>query len=358
MTTTTAQPGDIFCDCAVPLSAAVLSASRDFGVKGWMKYVRYDNAIRGKYGSAAEAELVWSFGMYYMMNWEIQGDRALQGYPVGRSDGSRSRTWLRSIGYPEDVSAPVSVDQNTDFGNGNTVAGFVRGHWETDGDRCMNISYLDKDGTELIARQNPELDPHNWLPGAMSWSPGFYSEWKAIQARYSKLWDRYRAMADRAMVLSPTAVAIQFPSTEAFGIHVDFNLVLRPFNVWGARREVHVDPPVIVQPPVEVQPETPVVSVPKEDKLATARITVEGRNAQFYGTGTLLPDGSVHCVVVTWSGPGEESFHQDHSAAPDVVHQHYMPETLQRDLVLIGNPAEIQDSLHSWNDGDFYRVVK
>lgn len=263
---TVAQPGDIFCDCAVALKPAVLSASRDFGVKGWMKYVRYDAVARSKYGSQAEAALVQSFGQYYMLNWEIQSDRAVQGYQVGRSDGARSRQWLRSIGYPEDVSAPVSVDQDTNAVNGSAIAGFVRGYWETDGDQCMNISYLDKDGTELIARQNPEIDPRNWIPGAMSWSPGFYSEWKAIGAKYSKLWDRYRAMAERALKLSPTAVAIQFPSTTAFGISVDFNLVLRPFNVWGTSQE-HV----ITQPAVATQPATkPAVVTPGSTNPNTA----------------------------------------------------------------------------------------
>lgn len=96
------------------------------------------------------------------------------------------------------------------------------------------------------------------------------------------------------------------------------------------------------------------------DQLATAIIRVTGRNAQFISTGTLMPDGSVHCVCITWFGPGplENPFLIDHSSASDIVHQTYTAETVQRDLVLVGvYPDEIEDSLHAWVAEDFAHAI-
>lgn len=105
---------------------------------------------------------------------------------------------------------------------------------------------------------------------------------------------------------------------------------------------------------------TPTTPTAKEDTLATAILQVQGRNAQFIGTGTKMPDGSVHCVCVTWYGPGPEGnpFLTDHAAAGDTVHQPTSVETVQRDLVLVGcYPEDIQDSTHSWTAGDFAHAI-
>lgn len=98
--------------------------------------------------------------------------------------------------------------------------------------------------------------------------------------------------------------------------------------------------------------------------MATAILHVPGRHAQFISQGPLLADGSVHCVFATWFGPGDfgpgqsNPFVDDHSAAPDTVHQDTLATTLQRDIVLLGNPEEIIDSTGGWRAEDFYRVIR
>lgn len=98
----------------------------------------------------------------------------------------------------------------------------------------------------------------------------------------------------------------------------------------------------------------------EEDEMATSILHVPGRNAQFIGQGTKLADGSVHCLLVTWFGPGPEGnpFLSDHAAAPDIVHQDTLLSTLQRDIVFLGNPEEINDSTGPWRAEDFYRVIR
>jgi hypothetical protein len=116
--------------------------------------------------------------------------------------------------------------------------------------------------------------------------------------------------------------------------------------------------------PVVLAPATPTAPRHQEDRMATAHITVEGRYAQFYGTGTLGPDGNVHCLMVTWSGPPDpgapdNAFMRAHGAAPDVVDQHYSLETM-RGLVLVGcAPEQITDDRAPgghWSAADFKPV--
>lgn len=240
-----AQPGDTFIDFAQPLTHAIAAAAAAAGVDGIMQYVPYTAADRPKYGSAAEAQIAHEHGLYYLLNWEIEADRPLQGYSVGRSDGARSRQALREMGYPEQVSAPVSVDINSLFGNKDAVSGFVRGHWETDGDQAMNMAYLDTDGGRLLG--NLGLDAHIWIPGALSWSPDLYSFWRGLDPGLP-LRVRRQLLAQHA-ALNPQAAAIQFPSEPAFGIRVDFNTVLHPFPVWCAPYETDTpDRPPVVTP--------------------------------------------------------------------------------------------------------------
>jgi hypothetical protein len=94
--------------------------------------------------------------------------------------------------------------------------------------------------------------------------------------------------------------------------------------------------------------------------MATAILHVSGRNAQFIGQGAKLADGSVHCLLVTWFGPGPEGnpFLDDHRSAPDTIHQDTLPDTLKRDIVFLGNPEEINDSTGRWSETDFYRVIR
>lgn len=92
--------------------------------------------------------------------------------------------------------------------------------------------------------------------------------------------------------------------------------------------------------------------------MATAILHVPGRHAQFISTGTLLADGTVHCVYASWFGPGESAFFSDHSGAPDIVHQDTAPDTLKRDIIFLGNPEDIDDSTGGWGNGDFYRVIR
>lgn len=95
-----------------------------------------------------------------------------------------------------------------------------------------------------------------------------------------------------------------------------------------------------------------------DDDMATAILHIEGRHAQFIGSGSLNPDGSVHCLLITWLGPGGAPFVDDHSSDPGIVHQPTLPGTLARDLVFLGNPEDINDSTGAWRAEDFYRVIR
>lgn len=235
---TLTQPGDRFIDCASLLTPQVVKAAIADGVRGFMKYCVYDSTPRSKYWTRAEIDTVLDAGGFVMANWEIQADRALQGYAVGKSDGKRSRDWLRSIGYPEAVSAPVSVDMNTLASNFATVHDFCRGHWETDGDQCPSFGYLDTDGGRALA----DICDGIWIPGAFGWSPELAVLNGTLRIAGKSQAERNQAMAEMA-AKNPQAIAIQFPSTAEYGIRVDQNVVLRPFAVWCADRPVPVVPP-------------------------------------------------------------------------------------------------------------------
>lgn len=224
--------GARFIDCASKLTPSVVRAALAAGVTGFMKYTRYDNVDRPKYWTGEEIATVLELGGYVMSNWEIQADRATTAadpYAVGLSDGKRNRAWLRSIGYPDDVAAPVSVDQNTLAANFYKVHPFCAGHWDGDGDRCENIGYLDTDGGRALADLNPRI----WIPGAFSWSPELYALSTTLQRQGVPQAERYRQLVELAS-RNEQAVAIQFPSEAAYGIRVDHNVVLKPFNVWCA----------------------------------------------------------------------------------------------------------------------------
>lgn len=277
-----AQPGDIFIDFAQELTPEIAAAAAAGGVSGIMQYTPYTDADRPKYGSAAEAQIAHDHGLYYMLNWEIEAARALQGYTVGRSDGARNRAALRAMGYPEQVSAPVSVDMNTLLTNKDQVSGFVRGHWETDGDQAENISYLDTDGGRVLDEQG--LDPHIWIPGAFGWSPELYSLSRTLQAQGVSQADRYDQIAALA-AQNPMAVAIQFPSSTAFGIRVDINRVLHPFNVWCAERKVD-------DKPTESVPVPPVSTTGDNDMQAFTHSDTYNGNPARWSYWVLMPDGT------------------------------------------------------------------
>jgi len=98
---------------------------------------------------------------------------------------------------------------------------------------------------------------------------------------------------------------------------------------------------------------------PQEDEMATVILAIEGRNAQFIGQGPLLADGTVHNLFVTWFGPGPDSdFLNDHRNAPDTRVQPTLMETLRRDIILLGNPEEIEDSTGRWSENNFYRCIR
>lgn len=104
----------------------------------------------------------------------------------------------------------------------------------------------------------------------------------------------------------------------------------------------------------------PLPPIPQEDEMATVILAVEGRNAQFIGQGPLLADGTVHNLFVTWFGPGPDGnpFLTDHRGAPDTKLQPISMDTLKRDIVLLGNPEEIDDSTGRWSTENFYRVIR
>lgn len=291
--------GARFIDCASKLTPSVVRAALAAGVTGFMKYTRYDNVDRPKYWTGEEIATVLELGGYVMSNWEIQADRATTAadpYAVGLSDGKRNRSWLRSIGYPDDVAAPVSVDQNTLASNFWAVHEFCRGHWDGDGDLCENIGYLDTDGGRALADLNPRI----WIPGAFAWSPELYALSIALQRQGASQEERYRQLVELAS-RNEQAVAIQFPSEAAYGIRVDHNVVLKPFNVWCAPYTVadHTD---------DLKP----APQPEDDDMP--QIVTNSETYTFAGEarapGTvkwmLRDDGTkVHCTEGYWVGIGQ-----------------------------------------------------
>lgn len=344
------QAGAKFIDCASFLSPAVVRAALADGVEGFMKYTKYDNVLRGKYWTRPEWETVLELGGYVMTNWEIQADRATLSsdpYATGLSDGKRNRSWCTSIGYPKDVSAPVSVDQNVTTTNVAKVHPFCRGHWDGDGDDCENIGYLDTDGGRLLADLNPRL----WIPGAFYWSPELFALGESLKRQGYSQQQRYVAIAAEASKNSQ-AIAIQFPSEPAYGIRVDKNLVLKPFNVWCAEYTITPPrPPEVIIPPVVVRPPKPTPApVPQGDDMALVVnhiVDAEGNPAgyaEFIGFGTPNSTGGWHCRVVEWFGPGGSDYFEKVSADKNVVHQNIVFEALNN-MTLLGNPEEIQDML-------------
>lgn len=273
-------------------------------------------------------------GIAILPNWESSATRPLSGASAGSIDGREFARQLELDDVPHEALVIVSCDMNAVAGNRAAVEAYFRAALgELAGAGYTNQGvYGDTDLFGWLA----DLGIVGWLMVSPSFSDGTKNR-VHIWQRYQSTWNN-----PRNVPLAGVPNDIYDPND----VLADVAGVWLPHEVEQPARPDVIDPPV-----------TPPTPAPQEDILATARITVEGRNAQFYGTGTLMPDGSVHCVLVTWSGPGDQSFHQDHSTASDVVEQHYTPETLQRDLVLVGDPADIQDSLHEWSPADFFRVA-
>jgi hypothetical protein len=250
-----AQPGDLFIDTASTLTRSFVErAINSSGVRGFMKYTPYSRSTpTTKFWTTPEINLVHECGGYIMSNWEIEAERPLKGYPTGYADGSRNRAAMRALGYPDQVAIPCSVDMNTLSSNFNQVHGFLRGHFQTDGEGSINMAYMDTDG----GRATADITQAIWIPGAFGWSPELFSYNLALKALGLSQEARNWKMAEKAEE-NPQAYAIQFPSGLLHGLHVDRNVVLKPFKVWGPTVTIP-DPPVI-KPPEVVKP--PVINIP------------------------------------------------------------------------------------------------
>jgi len=82
-------------------------------------------------------------------------------------------------------------------------------------------------------------------------------------------------------------------------------------------------------------------------------------HAQFIGFGTPNSLGGWHCRVVEWFGPGESDYYKNVSMDTNIVHQPIVMAALAG-MTLLGNPAEIDDSLMNqrggWQDSHFREV--
>ncbi len=328
---TTAQPGEKFIDCSSTLTSAVVKAAMADGVKGFMKYVPYGTKDKSKFLHAAERDAVLSAGGWLMINWEIERDRSLQGFAVGKSDGARSRDACRKLGYPEDVSAPCAVDMDTLAANFNVVHDFCRGHWGACGDKSPTYGYLDTDGGRALA----DICQGIWIPGAFAWSPELHELKKKLKLRNDLTKTQKQQLIVAEAAKNPQAMAIQTPSTVAYGISVDFNYVLKPITVWCAPRTV------------------------KENTMSIAVFESQTNPKEFNAVFFAEVDSDGRSIELQWSGDGADPRVQARIAVMDAT---FGP---RRPLLLAGvrnnrlhpkhQPSDILDNAKAggWADNDF-----
>lgn len=323
-------------DTASPLYELLLDDAVQDGISFVVKYVPYGNFGNAKFWTSAEIRMCFDRGLAVLAVFEVNGTRALGGGIAGWADGSGARARMRDLGMPDTQFIISAVDYDVWSRNSAATLDYVRAFASTCGAGCA--VYGDEDVADGLIDANPIV----CLPNAWGWSRILTAAAHNDQA----------LMAAAAGI--PGVCIYQHSSGPHYGINIDPLTVLQPVRAWCK----DTPPPVAT-----TQPHPPIQTV-TEDKMATAHITVEGRYAQFYGVGTKLADGSVHCLEVVWSGPAEagavdNAFMRAHNAAPDIVEQHYTLDTM-RGLVLNGCAAsQIVDNAAPggvWSPSDFRSI--
>ena len=93
---------------------------------------------------------------------------------------------------------------------------------------------------------------------------------------------------------------------------------------------------------------------PEETDVRTVRIHIAGRNAEFWTQAPVFEDGP-SILEVVWSGPGGPEYDQfvaNHAANGRLVEVTYDP-SVTKNWFLVGDPAAIPDTTHSWSAADF-----
>lgn len=323
---TTLSAGARGFDTASNLTEKTLDLAKADGISYITKYVPYGNAAKSKFWKSQEIQWCFDRGIAVLAVWEVDETRPLGGEPQGHLDGAQARGSMSHLGFPEDLFILSAADFDVYSRNSTPVLAYLKAFGWTCGGGIA--AYGDEDVADGLIGSNPII----WLPNAAGWSRSVKAAGTSQAARVN---------AARHI---PGVCFYQFPTTVAYNLSIDPGLVLQPVRAWA---KTTIVPPTPPQPPLT------------EDHMATAHITIEGRHAEFYGTGTLQPDGNVDVIFITWSGSGDDPnnhFIGDHNASPVIVPQHYSPDTLKRDLVLIGDPSEIQDNAWTWSRGDFFRT--
>lgn len=142
-------------------------------VKAWLltnharfviRYIARRSSI-GKIITTAEIKWLHANGIAIALNYEGSTNDLQSGAPGGVANGSWSRQFVRSLGYPEPAPLFVSVDTDVYAGNLGTAKAYVQGFIGQIGAHHPAV-YGD---TDILAAVKP-LRPIGWLPNARAWS--------------------------------------------------------------------------------------------------------------------------------------------------------------------------------------------
>jgi hypothetical protein len=316
-TTMTVHPGDRGIDVAVRPNPKAIVAN------GFTFVVRYitnrDNSW--KVITSAEAQALHDVGLGILLVYEVNETRANGGAPIGAIDGQLARSAAIRAGYPLGLPVLFAVDTDTWSANIAAHEAYLRAAFAAVQPYGGGV-YGD---TDIIARVGRD-SALNWLANATGW----------------------RGTRDQSLV-----DVIQHRTDLVNGW--DPNTVVNEFQCWGFDG----------MPVPPHQPEVVPLPTPSlEDDMTTVHITVanQERFAEFWTVASLNPAGEPHCLFVTWSGPGgteQQAFADDHGSDSKVVHVSYSLETFRRDLILLGDPTQIEDMRAPggrWSASDFYAV--
>lgn len=112
---------------------------------------------------------------------------------------------------------------------------------------------------------------------------------------------------------------------------------------------------------IPAQPASDVEQVPQEDQMATVRVHVAGRFAEFW-TQCPIVNGQPDILWLLWSGPGGSNYDRFavNHGANGVVEIITNLDVLRANIMLIGDPTQIEDSQAPgghWSTDDFFRVA-
>lgn len=116
--------------------------------------------------------------------------------------------------------------------------------------------------------------------------------------------------------------------------------------------------------------DTPVEHFPTTEDEVLAHIIIEPgpdgqpvRNAEFWANVTMNQNGEPHVMLCWWGGPGggaETTFKEGHQADTNHIEMTASLDTMRKYWILLGDPAQIQDSKHPnwvWDASDFYTTI-